>query len=732
MIQRRRLLSRPEVTESNIDQRNLEAWDLMIHDPVKALELSTEIYEDAVKLNYQQGIAESLLNLGWCRKYTSQLEVSLYNLMDALSVYQNIGDSGGTAKALNAVGAVYFDLGNFDSALDFFSKSLERSREIGDTRREIAALNNIGEVYREQKNTEEALRYYFAGLALAEKLEDPETMGNLLLGAGIVYTNTENCDRAVEYITRALTCSEKISDNITRAHCLTNLGNIYQKKGDCQRSEELYKESLEISRSTGNLREEAEILVQMGELREDTGDNEDALEYYERALKTGREIKAKPVVLLCLGAISRIYEGRGDYSTALRRFKEFYELESEFTQDETEKRFQKLAVRYEIEKSRRETEIFRQKNEELARASEELKMANHRISLISEIGKQITGTLKLDDLLTQVYREVKHLMPADSLGLAHYIPDSSTINFLFFIEGTTRFKPFTINLDDRDSLGAWCIRRKEEIFINDPDWDSLKYIRQQRKHVVGSPSGSIIYVPLFYETSILGLITVQALEKHSYTTEHLDILRSLGSYISIALYNSLAHEEIKKLNTLVMNEKAELEKAYEKISHMAHHDNLTGLPNRRLLLEFLQKAVAQAVRQEEKLGVLYIDLDNFKPVNDTLGHAAGDMLLRLVADRFLSAFRRSDTIARIGGDEFAAVIVGVRSEEALEAVLEKIHQAMEEPFVIQDRDFNIGVSIGTSLFPDDGKTPDELLMVADKKMYLNKISDKKHRKYRAG
>ncbi len=718
--------------QDRIDAGNREAWDRMIHDPIGALELSTSVHEDAVRLNYQKGIAESLLNMGWCRKYISQLEVSLYNLMDSLSIYQNIGDRHGISKALNAVGAVYFDLGNFDSALDFFIKSLDVSREAEDTRREIAALNNIGEVHRERGRTDEALKYYFEGLALAEQMDDAETMGNLLLGIGIVYSNISDLDKAIEYINRALSYSERVSDNITRAHCLTNLGNLYCKKGDVETSEKIYRKSLDLSRSIGDRREEAEVLVQIGHLRHDAGDRKSALEYYENALKTGREIKAKPLILQCLGSISKIYEEQGNYRAALRLFREFYELESKLTQDETEKRFQKLAFKYEVEMSRRETETFRKQNEELAQTSAELRKANQRISIISEIGKQITGTLKLDDLLTLVYEQVKLLMPADSLGLAHYVKDSTVIDFLFFFDGDTRYEPYSIDLYDKDSLGAWCIREKKEIFINDVDRDAHRYITKMHKYVLGTPSGSIIYVPLFFEGDIIGLITVQAEKKNAYTEEHMEILRSLSSYISIALYNSLAHEEIKKLNQLVLKEKSELERAYDKISYMAHHDNLTELPNRRLLLEFLRKSIAQAVRQEEKLAVLYIDLDNFKPVNDTLGHSAGDLLLRMVAERFLGAFRKSDTIARIGGDEFAAVIVGVKSEEAVRKVIEKLHSSMEEPFFIQKQKFYIGLSIGTSLFPDDGGTPEDLLVVADKKMYLNKLEGKRHEKYKAG
>lgn len=717
-------MKKDNAIKKSIDKENLQAWELMTHDPVKALEISVVVHDKALKNAYQKGIADSLLNMGWCRKYTSELELSLYNIMDALSAYQNAGDSQGVAKALNAVGAVYFDLGNLDSALDFFNKSLSKSRETKDNRREIAALNNIGEVYREQGKMDEALSFYSEGLALAEKADDAETMGNLLLGMGIVYMDIDNFDKAVEFLSRARVCCDKASDKITGAHCITNLGKLYYKKGELDRSEELYRESLEISRSTGNRREEAEILNQLGVLRYEAGDSPGALEFYEEALNFGKAIKARPVVLQSLESISRIYEERGDFQIALQRFREFHTIESELAQDEAERRFQKLAVRYEIERSREEAELFKKQNEELELTSEELRKANQRISVIGRIGRQITALLKLDDVLLMVYEQVKHLMTVNSLGLARYDSQKACINYLFFIEGKTRYEPFTLKVNDKYSLGAWCIRHQEEVFINDPEEDSGRYVVRIGKHVVGKPSGSIMYVPLFFEGTIIGLITVQAQSKNAYTRDDLEVLRSLGSYISIAVSNSLAHQEIRELNQLVLREKGELEKAYGKISHMAHHDNLTGLPNRRLLLEFLNKALAQANRQDEKLAVLYIDLDNFKPVNDTMGHAAGDLLLRMVADRFLEAFRKSDTVARIGGDEFAAVVVGVTSMNAVNRVIQKIHQSMERVFTIEGREFRIGVSIGTSLFPEDGKTPDELLMVADKMMYLNKIGIK--------
>jgi diguanylate cyclase (GGDEF)-like protein len=160
------------------------------------------------------------------------------------------------------------------------------------------------------------------------------------------------------------------------------------------------------------------------------------------------------------------------------------------------------------------------------------------------------------------------------------------------------------------------------------------------------------------------------------------------------------------------------------IHHMAHHDQLTDLANRRLLGERLNHALAEA-RNGIRFAIHCIDLDRFKPVNDTYGHAAGDEVLKLVAGRLRRISRQGDTIARIGGDEFVLVQVGLSRRGDAEALARRVEQEMTQPFKVGEERIQIGTSVGTALAPDDSLDADTLFRIADAALYKAK-NDKRN------
>jgi diguanylate cyclase (GGDEF)-like protein len=150
---------------------------------------------------------------------------------------------------------------------------------------------------------------------------------------------------------------------------------------------------------------------------------------------------------------------------------------------------------------------------------------------------------------------------------------------------------------------------------------------------------------------------------------------------------------------------------------LAYHDALTGLPNRWLLRDRLETAIASARRENQNVFVLFIDLDDFKRINDSLGHAMGDVLLAEVGQRLHGIARSSDTVARMGGDEFVIVLTHVDTEEQLQAAVSKLRSAFRAPFRLAGAEYPITASVGVAGFPDDGLTEDELLKHADAAMY---------------
>lgn len=159
----------------------------------------------------------------------------------------------------------------------------------------------------------------------------------------------------------------------------------------------------------------------------------------------------------------------------------------------------------------------------------------------------------------------------------------------------------------------------------------------------------------------------------------------------------------------------------QEIKFIAQHDQLTNLPNRSLLEDRLSLAIAAAERRQERLAVLFIDLDRFKPVNDIYGHETGDWLLQQVAERLTNAVRKSDTVARWGGDEFIILLPGIQLEAQIRAICEKIVTSIQSPFITKTAaKLTISCSIGVAVYPDHGLEADELLHVSDKGMYQAK------------
>lgn len=164
----------------------------------------------------------------------------------------------------------------------------------------------------------------------------------------------------------------------------------------------------------------------------------------------------------------------------------------------------------------------------------------------------------------------------------------------------------------------------------------------------------------------------------------------------------------------------ERKRTEQKIAHLAHYDYLTDLPNRALYLDKLDQSIALAKRNHYKVAVLFLDLDGFKKINDTLGHDVGDLLLQGVSKRLKDTIRASDTVARVGGDEFTFVLNDTGSNESASLVAEKIIESLSEPFSLKGQHCHVGGSIGIAVFPDDSKSLKKLIIQADEAMYLAK------------
>ena len=185
----------------------------------------------------------------------------------------------------------------------------------------------------------------------------------------------------------------------------------------------------------------------------------------------------------------------------------------------------------------------------------------------------------------------------------------------------------------------------------------------------------------------------------------------------------------KKLNqtciyTVIIRDITEIKKNEEKLKHQAYFDSLTGIPNRTLFLDRSEIALNQAKRSNEGLAVIFIDLDEFKELNDTLGHYAGDVMLKTVAQRFINCARKSDTVSRRGGDEFTILMPRIKNIEDAVKLAERILLSNKNAISIKEKMVFPKTSIGISIYPHDGDSIETLINNADKAMYYAKESGK--------
>ncbi|MGI6751572.1 MAG: diguanylate cyclase domain-containing protein [Anaerovoracaceae bacterium] len=245
----------------------------------------------------------------------------------------------------------------------------------------------------------------------------------------------------------------------------------------------------------------------------------------------------------------------------------------------------------------------------------------------------------------------------------------------------------------------------ENKFVCIEDPHELAYMAlEEDVQLIHHDGKSMFAVPIEEKEQMLGfigLITVKSTKR--WSDYHIKMLRILANILADVFIKIRAEKEIER---------------------MAFYDHLTGLPNRSLFSERLQQAIARARDTESHIGIIFIDLDSFKMVNDTMGHGAGDSILKAVSKGLASRLRSTDMITRFGGDEFLVLIDAISNPKDAEVVAEYIMELFDAPYTIGDCQFTISASAGIAIYPTNGKTPETLIKNADMAMYMAKSKGK--------
>ncbi len=307
----------------------------------------------------------------------------------------------------------------------------------------------------------------------------------------------------------------------------------------------------------------------------------------------------------------------------------------------------------------------------VARDVTERKLAESRQAALYAISEAAHATEDLLALFQRVHRIVGEWLPAENFCVALYDEQRDQLSFPYHIDD--RRQPHTV-----DHNCAEVVRSGQPLLLN----------------VEGAPS--CLGVPLNSQNGTIGALLVKSSGGERYTEYDQELLQFVSAQVAAAI-------ERKQLQT--------------RLEYMARYDQLTHLPNRVFLQERLKDALARARRECGQLALLYVDLDKFKQVNDSFGHAVGDLLLQEVARRLQQCVRETDTVARIGGDEFVILLEHLQQPEHANLVADKIRSALGEPMPWEDYDLSIVPSIGIALYPENGEEAQQLFKHADEAMY---------------
>jgi len=213
---------------------------------------------------------------------------------------------------------------------------------------------------------------------------------------------------------------------------------------------------------------------------------------------------------------------------------------------------------------------------------------------------------------------------------------------------------------------------------------------------------------------------LRILKERNYYKGEMQYRRKDGTYVDVEINVNLVSYRGKKVFCVISRDITPRKLAEKQLIHTATHDPLTKLTNRLVFYDRIAMELARARRNMTKLALIYIDLDRFKIINDTLGHSTGDQLLKAVAERLKSLLRESDTLARMGGDEFMYILPEVESDGNVSKVAQKVLEAVRKPFLLDGQFQSITASIGTAIYPVDGKDSETLMKNADLAMYFAK------------
>jgi diguanylate cyclase len=361
---------------------------------------------------------------------------------------------------------------------------------------------------------------------------------------------------------------------------------------------------------------------------------------------------------------------------------------------------------------------------------QELRLREFEIELLKETANAVTSQLQLDNVLQLIAERARTLIQAETLLIPILNEDCSEYTYKAGC-GKNADEIIGTTLPRDYGICGWVWENRR------PWWRGMQSeLDQEDQARWEHEAGAVILVPLIGKNHFLGGIAgLRKLDGGEFTRRDMDLLTMFAAQVGIAVENAITYEALAAAKAAAENYRDQLEHLNSQLArtnieleHLALYDSLTGLPNRSLIQDRIQQALYAATRDGHQLGIFVLDLDQFKDINDTLGHETGDQLLKAVGERYSAVLRKTDTVGRLGGDEFAVIIPDTDMDAAVR-LAEQLLAALQQPFQLGNNTLTIDASLGIALYPEHGLDVATLLKHADVAMYVAKRNKSGYAQY---
>ncbi len=330
--------------------------------------------------------------------------------------------------------------------------------------------------------------------------------------------------------------------------------------------------------------------------------------------------------------------------------------------------------------------------------------ANEAVNnVLYNISRAANSDISLKQLYPVIREELSTIIDTTNFYIALFDEEKNKLYFSYYADETgERDKDFLVSkYSNSDNIFNYIFKTGESLLLNYNKYKRMIERGNFNSYDVITNKQVWLGVPLKIESKIIGSMILQSyIDPNLYSKKDIKLMEFVSQQIATAIERKQAEEKLKFLSL---------------------YDYLTKLPNRVLFYDRMKQEIAYARREQKKFSLMFLDLDNFKEVNDKFGHDIGDQLLQGVAKRFSKLLRKTDTICRLGGDEFIILLPRLaQPRENTVDVVRKIFNSLGEPFLIEENQIYVSTSIGMALFPDDGEKEEDLIKSADKAMYMAK------------